>query len=148
MQEHSQCQEGLWFLLRRGRFSDISQDGYTILHDTSSLVKMMSVVNLELFWQACCWCARAGYLFVVWVLNSEPFSQSSRVLQKGLVFRSRAKSVHSVGVLCLSNPLSLREGNSFRHFQGFRAWQWLVFLAADQRYTSQQPSSFFRGAMK
>ena len=147
MQEHSQCRERLWYLLLGGRFSDISQDGYTTPHDTSSLVKIESLVNPKLFWQACCWCARAGYLFVWWVSNSAPFYQSSRALRKGLVFRVRAKNVHSAGVLCLSSP-SPREGSSSQCFQGFRACQKLDFSAAHWRYASQQPSFFFQGAMK
>ena len=73
MQERSQYQEGLYFLLLWGRFSDINQDGYTTLHDTSSLVRIESLVNPKLFWRTFCWCARPCYLFMLWVLNSEPF---------------------------------------------------------------------------
>ena len=65
MQKHSWCWEGLWFPLHWGCSSDISQGGYTTLHDTSSLVMMESLVNPKLFWEACCWCARADYLFCV-----------------------------------------------------------------------------------
>ena len=147
MQERSQYQEGLYFLLLWGRFSDINQDGYTTLHDTSSLVKVGSLLNPKLFWQVCCWCARAGYLFVLWVLNFELFYQSSRALRKALIFRVKAKSVHSVGVLCLPIP-NPREGSSFHRFQGFRACQKFVLSVAGRRYAPQQPSFFFQEAKK
>lgn len=70
------------------------------------------------------------------------------MLQKGLLFRLKAKNVHNAGALCLLNPPNPKGGNSFHRFQGFRACRGLAFSAADRRYTSQQPSFFFQGAMK
>ena len=141
MQEHSQCQEGLCFLPLWHQCSDISQDGYTTLHDTSFSATMESLVNSKLFWYVYCQCARAtSYEF--W--NMSPSLNWVECFKKADYFSWRPKMFTALE-LFVCQILQVRKGAVYSTVSKvFEHVDDLLFQLLIRDIPHSNPLSFFK----